>query len=148
MADKSSLALRYTRFNLNRLSLSSRARVVSSDGFQRWQGNKKGIASKWDLILANPPYLSAADLKDLQPEVAWEPAEALDGGKDGLDFYRMIIHDAPAFLKPQGVLALEVGIGQARDVEEMLEGSGAFDTVSIDQDDSRIDRVVMSRLRG
>lgn len=78
----------------------------------------------WDVILANPPYLTAEEMRSLQPEVSYEPAMALDGGEDGLSFYRALtLRYAPA-LKPGGMLAYEIGMGQEGAVSEMLLQAG------------------------
>lgn len=75
------------------------------------------LEGAFDLVVSNPPYIPTADIATLAPEVArFEPRLALDGGADGLDAYRAIIQRLPALLKPGGVFALEVGIGQAEAV--------------------------------
>ncbi len=78
----------------------------------------------FDVIAANPPYLTAQDMRHLQTEVAFEPQQALDGGEDGLDFYRGIIPLWSARLKPGGMLAAEIGIGQESDVMRIFEECG------------------------
>ena len=73
---------------------------------------------KVELIISNPPYIPSAEIEKLQPEVRdWEPREALDGGKDGLDYIRQIIKAAPDHLKPNGILLLEFGVNQAGDIQ-------------------------------
>lgn len=81
---------------------------------------------RFDVILCNPPYLSGADMAALQPEVRFEPAMALYGGADGLDFYRRLAVEAPGALKPGGWLLLEVGAGQAPQVADLLGGGCAL----------------------
>ncbi len=71
------------------------------------------VEGAFDLIVCNPPYLTAEDMAHLQPEVAREPAIALDGGEDGLDFYRRIARALPRRLAPGGRALFEVGRGQA-----------------------------------
>jgi len=80
---------------------------------------------KFDLIVCNPPYVRAGDIPALSPEVRREPALALDGGADGLDFYRRIAREFRARLAPAGRIYLEVGLGQAEDVLRLL-GGGDF----------------------
>src|SRR6185295_6614104 len=76
---------------------------------------------KFDLIVANPPYIPTGEIAGLQPEVRdHDPHLALDGGKDGLGFYRRLAEEAPAFLQPQGKLMLEFGDGQAAAIQEIL----------------------------
>ena len=78
------------------------------------------ISGSYDMICVNPPYIPTSDLALLQAEVKREPALALDGGADGLDFYRRIARDYAAHLNPGGALLMEVGAGQAEDVAAMF----------------------------
>ena len=101
---------------------------------------------RFDLIVSNPPYIPTADLETLQPEVRdYEPLQALDGGADGLDFYRLIVPAAPGHLSNGGWLLFEVGIGQAEAVREMLGRTG-FSELFVAKDPNGIDRVVGGRL--
>ena len=77
-----------------------------------------------DMIVANPPYLTAQDMRELQTEVAHEPETALFGGEDGLDYYRRMIPLWGAKLKPGGMLAAEIGMGQEKDVMRIFEENG------------------------
>jgi release factor glutamine methyltransferase len=111
--------------NARRLGLSGRARfLVHSWG----QGLTLGGAPDpvaWDLIVSNPPYIASSEIAGLAPEVAgFDPAAALDGGTDGLDAYRALIPPAAAVLRPGGLLALEIGYGQAAAVEGLLQAAG------------------------
>lgn len=101
----------------------------------------EGADGKYDLIVSNPPYIDASDMKVLQPEVTFEPVTALAGGEDGLDFYRHIIKEYKQFLKDDGVMAFEVGINQAGAVARMMRQNG-FENVNMREDMSGIDRVV------
>ena len=84
--------------------------------------NLKG--RKFDVIVSNPPYIKSADMENLQREIKdYEPSVALDGGKDGLDFYRIIAKKAPKFLNDGGTLLLEVGYDQAADVIKLLKSA-------------------------
>lgn len=78
----------------------------------------------YDLIASNPPYIKTGELKTLQTEVGYEPKMALDGGADGLDFYRAIIKNWTPRLKEGGAMAFELGEGQAAPVAEMLRQHG------------------------
>ncbi|MBE0601095.1 MAG: peptide chain release factor N(5)-glutamine methyltransferase [Firmicutes bacterium] len=78
----------------------------------------------FDCILSNPPYIKAGELASLQPEVRREPRMALDGGADGLRFYRRLAQDAPRHLKRGGRIWLELGDGQASDVSALFEAAG------------------------
>lgn len=101
----------------------------------------------FDLMVSNPPYIPGADIETLQPEVRdFEPRSALDGGTDGLDFYRQIIRAAPQHLASGGWLLLEVGIGQAREVSQML-AENSFSDIYSAKDSGSIDRVVGGRFQ-
>jgi release factor glutamine methyltransferase len=100
----------------------------------------------FDLIVSNPPYIKRDDMKHLQPEIReWEPAEALDGGEDGLDYYRMMIPEAGFYLRENGSLLLEIGAGQAEDIKEMAADAG-FLFVSLIKDYAGIERILIARL--
>ena len=79
---------------------------------------------RFDLIVSNPPYIPTDECARLQPEVRFEPRMALDGGADGLDFYRRIAREAPAHLSARGMLAVEAGDGQAAAVASLFEAAG------------------------
>ncbi|PKL51870.1 MAG: peptide chain release factor N(5)-glutamine methyltransferase [Nitrospira bacterium HGW-Nitrospira-1] len=96
----------------------------------------------FDLITANPPYIPTPDIAGLQREIKdWEPVEALNGGKDGLDFYRKILSKGRGYLKEHGCILLELGFGQSEDVREIARGSG-FKNISVKKDFAGIDRIL------
>jgi len=96
----------------------------------------------WDAILSNPPYIPTGDLAGLQREVQREPSMALDGSEDGLRFYRVLATDWAKKLRPGGLLAVEVGIGQATDVAALFAAAG-LKTVTTVQDLGGVERVVL-----
>lgn len=96
----------------------------------------------FDVIVSNSPYIPSADCLTLQEEVRREPLMALDGGADGLDFYRRIASDAPKFLRPGGVLLLEVGFDQAEAVMALLAD---FADVQAHEDYQHIPRMIEAR---
>lgn len=96
----------------------------------------------FDVIVSNPPYIPSADCLTLQEEVRREPMMALDGGTDGLNFYRRIASDAPKFLRPGGVLLLEVGFDQAEAVMALLAD---FADVRAHEDYQHIPRMIEAR---
>lgn len=99
----------------------------------------------FDLILSNPPYIRRDDIKNLQPEIKdWEPVEALDGGKDGLDYYRGIIPEARRYLKEGGYVILEIGIGQSDKVRKMAEDTGLI-VISLIKDYAGIERILIAQ---
>lgn len=94
---------------------------VQGDLFTYWQALPEG---ELDLIVSNPPYLTAREMDELQPEVAREPALALAAGEDGLEFYRAIAEHYQKALRPGGALALEIGWQQREAVQALLEAQG------------------------
>lgn len=101
-------------------------------------------AEKFDLIVCNPPYVASGDMEGLQSEVKREPAAALDGGADGMDFYRIIAASARGFLMPDGALMLEAGLGQAERIIEMLRATGDYGEVYSLKDLEGADRMVIA----
>ncbi len=135
--DKSKEALEFARYNagLNRIS---NVVFVRGDLLSAIRPGCGGI----DLLVSNPPYVSASEFKSLDPEVnRWEPSEALVGGDDGLDFYRLIIPEAFGLLAPQGLLAFEVGSSQGFAVRKLMHESGITET-RIYKDYAGLDRAV------
>lgn len=110
--------LAVARANAQRLHLSDRASFVESDYGAELTG-------PFDLIVTNPPYVASADIATLERDVrGHDPRRALDGGADGLAAYRAIAADAPRLLAPGGLLVVEIGAGQQRDVEFLLMNAG------------------------
>jgi release factor glutamine methyltransferase len=102
---------------------------------------------RFDMIVSNPPYIPASDITTLQQEVrGFEPLSALDGGADGLDFYRSITADASHHLTAGGWLLFEVGAGQAPDVLALLRAAGFSQDSFSAKDPAGIERVVGGRL--
>ena len=101
-------------------------------------------ADRLDLILCNPPYLTGEDMESLQTEVRYEPPSALDGGEDGLDFYRRLTAVWKDRLVPGGLLAYEIGMGQQEDVSRILTREG-LEQIHWKEDLSGIVRVVAGR---
>lgn len=102
------------------------------------------IAS-FDLITANPPYIRTSDISGLQREVReWEPLRALDGGENGLDFYRKILSKASVFLKKGGGIFFELGFGQAGAVTEIAAHAG-LKNIELTKDVAGIDRVLKAK---
>jgi release factor glutamine methyltransferase len=95
----------------------------------------------FSMIISNPPYIPSGDIASLPADVRSEPALALDGGADGLDLVRRLVADAPALLAPGGVLALEIGAGQAEATRALLRDAG-FADVQTRKDLAGIERVV------
>ena len=113
-ADISLDALSLTGENASRNKVT--LKTVQSDLFS-------GIEGAFDLIVSNPPYLSGPEMRHLERSLSFEPGIALDGGEDGLDFYRRIRCEYPSFLKKKGALLLEIGASQEKAVCELFEGA-------------------------
>ena len=104
---------------------------------------------KFDVIVSNPPYIPSGDIKGLDKEVAdYEPRLALDGGEDGLNYYRDIVMSVKKHLNDDGCILFEVGIGQAEQVAEILRSEGFTTETFNDYNDPPIPRVVLGRLDG
>lgn len=101
---------------------------------------------KYDIIVSNPPYIKREVIKTLEKEVQREPLMALDGGWDGLDFYRKIIHQADEFLKYGGYLCLEIGYDQKMDVMELIEREEKYTNTYSKKDLYGNDRIVVTKL--
>lgn len=113
----------------------------SKCAFKNNNENKK--YERLDVIVSNPPYIPRAEINKLDKEVKeYEPSIALDGGEDGLDFYRIISKQAPKYLRSNGLLALEIGYDQARDVEDLL--GSYFYNIQVIKDFAGLDRVILA----
>lgn len=123
---------------INKEKLGSRIKIMKSDLFTN-------IKESFDLIYSNPPYIKSDEIEKLQVEVRkHEPRDALDGGEDGLHFYRKIIEKAPEYLNNRGYLVFEIGHDEGKDICALMEDK--FD-VEVIKDLSKLDRVVVGQLR-
>ena len=137
--DISDDALDVARANARTLGFDRRVSFARSDLLDSVDG-------AFDAIAANLPYVRSADIAGLQPEITrYEPVAALDGGEDGLELVRRLAAQAPAHLKPGGMLALEIGDDQAPATEAILRGAG-FADVETHQDLAGRDRVMSGRV--
>jgi release factor glutamine methyltransferase len=141
--DISPSALSVAYRNAARHRVADRTHFVQSDLFA-----DLSVAGPFDLILANPPYIRRSEIANLEPDVSrWEPPNALDGGVDGLDYYRRIAGDAFDYLSPNGALVVEIGADMGSSVTALFCSAGAVNA-QIFQDYSGKDRVVVARQRG
>ena len=136
-ADISADALAVARQNI--ADTGARVTLRQGDLFAAAAGER------FDIIVSNPPYITAEEMADLQPEVCREPALALYGGLDGLDFYRRIAREAPDYLSPGGWLLLEIGSAQAEAVSALL--AERFEALAVYPDMQGLPRAVAARLR-
>lgn len=140
MCDISEEALSVARENAYMNSTADRAEIVKSD----WFADVSGI---FDIIVSNPPYIVTDVIETLSPEVrTYDPRGALDGGVDGLDAYRAIAGGAAVHLKPDGVVAVEIGYDQKDTVSVVFSRQG-FDLVQAVPDYGGNDRVLVFRAR-
>lgn len=130
--------------NANALSLrlQERAQFVLCDF-------SSALNQTFDLVVSNPPYIPTHDIDALAPEVRdHDPRRALDGGADGLDAYRAIAGRARSLLREDGVLIVEIGIGQADDVQAIFSGAGGLDVAAVRPDLAGVARALSVRRRG
>jgi len=135
--DISRKALAVARLNAIKNKVEKEITFIESDLFQTLTADES-----FDIIVSNPPYIPSADILALQREVKdYEPMLALDGGKDGLYYYREMSQKSVMFLKQDGLLAYEIGYNQGPDVSEMLRND--FHDIEIIKDLQKHDRVVL-----
>ena len=134
-SDISAAALDVAGKNAIRIGLAQNINFVKSDLFGSIEG-------RFDVIVSNPPYIAGFEFGTLQKEVLKEPRIALDGGEDGLDFYRKIVRAAPDFLNSGGHLLFEIGFGQLAEIRKIMEADGNFKISGIEKDFNGIERVV------
>lgn len=140
MVEKYPEAIRYAEKNILR-NKAENARVIAGDIFE---GTASG--EKYDLIVSNPPYIAENGVEEVSPETKYEPETALFGGKDGLEFYRVITENYKGSLKQNGMLCFEVGIGQANNVKEILRNAG-FADIGAKKDLNGIERAVYANFK-
>ena len=144
--DISREALLLARENSLLAEVLSRIQFIQGDLFAPFRLLRE--REPFDLILSNPPYINRSEIRDLAREVKdFEPILALDGGEDGLDFYRRILSEAPSYLRKGGWLLMEVGQGQGEKVSERIVRGGHFHRPELIQDFSGIERVVKAQKR-
>lgn len=105
------------------------------------------IDNKFDIIVSNPPYIRTEVINKLSLEVQNEPHIALNGGQDGLDFYRNIVNNAYKYLEMDGYLALEIGYDQKQDVVKIIESSHSYKEIYLKKDLAGNDRIVICKRR-
>jgi release factor glutamine methyltransferase len=140
--DRSPQALALAQENAKRHGVQDRVKFLLGDLLEPLQG--LGLQGRIIAIASNPPYIAEGDLAGLQAEVGlFEPRLALAGGNDGLFFHRRLVREAAGFLEPDGVLAVEVGLGQARHVSALAQDGENYYNVRTFHDMADIERVVV-----
>jgi release factor glutamine methyltransferase len=158
--DISREALALAKENVQRNNVAERIEFLQGDGFAAFDGaaergrparesgspnTRAGRPCSFDLIVSNPPYIPSAEIATLQPEVRdFDPHGALDGGTDGLDFYRLITSQAKAFLKPNGKVMVEFGDGQADAIGKIFE-TEKWIVEAVQEDYSQRSRIIIAR---
>lgn len=144
--DISGNALEVAKENAVSAGVTKQIKFIKSDLFSAL---KKGFGgSKFNMILSNPPYIPSGIIPTLQREITeHEPLLALDGGEDGLDFYRRIIQEAPFYLKKKGLLIMEIGHDQALAIQGLLDDTGKYEEPVIIKDLAGMNRVIKCMLK-
>lgn len=139
--DISNEALKIAKKNAISNNVENQITFISSDIFTNLN------EEKFDIIVSNPPYIKTNVIKNLDIQVQNEPYIALDGGKDGLDFYKKIINESYQYLKYNGYLCLEIGFDQKIDVIELIENTESFTGTYSKKDLFDNDRIIVTRLK-
>lgn len=140
-SDFSQQALATARKNISRHNLEKRIHLLCADLLTAFP-----CTPIFDLIVSNPPYIKAADINELEPEVRdWEPHLALSGGKTGLDSISRICRDAKSLLRPGGRLFMEIGADIGQEAEQVFLKTGGYDQVRVLPDWAGRPRVVQAR---
>jgi release factor glutamine methyltransferase len=138
-----------TDISLQALNIARENARLHGVGVNFLQGDLYGAhdpeSAAYDLVVSNPPYIPSGEIERLGPEIRHEPRIALDGGSDGLEFYRRIISGAGAFLKDGGFLILEMGFSQAGPIKDIFLRSGSFQIIDVVKDYSGIERVIVAK---
>lgn len=140
--DISDKALECCKVNAKKHKLDTRVKIIKSDIFENI--NKNNFDSV-DLIVSNPPYIQRDEIQKLSKSVKeYEPNIALDGGKDGLFFYRKITIEGARYIKSKGLLVFEIGYNQGEAVRNILQESGFFREITIEKDLAGLDRCMIA----
>lgn len=140
MSDISENALEIAKKNATSNEVINKCNFVLSDMFEN-------IDEKFDIIVSNPPYIKTEVINTLDREVQNEPHIALDGGEDGLNFYKIIAENAYKYLNKDGVLALEIGYDQKEEVISLLEKVWAYTNIYCKKDLGENDRIIVCKLK-
>lgn len=140
MSDISKVALDIAKINYEKNIPNDKAEFIQSDMFEN-------ITKKYDIIVSNPPYIESNVIENLPENVKKEPHIALDGGEDGLNFYRILILEASEHLNENGYLCMEIGYNQKESVINLLKESKKYEEIYHKTDLSGNDRVIIARKR-
>lgn len=140
MSDISSKALNIARNNYTKnIEDTSKVEFIQSDMFEEIKG-------KYDIIVSNPPYIESEEINKLDKQVQNEPHLALDGGEDGLEFYRKLAGEAHKFLNKNGYLCMEIGYNQKEAVIQLLKENKNYKEIYSKKDLSQNDRIIIAKI--
>lgn len=139
MSDISEEALKIAQKNAKTNNVLDKCEFIKSNMFEN-------IENTYDVIVSNPPYIKSKVIKTLGKEVQNEPLIALDGGEDGLDFYKIIIQTAYKYLKKNGILALEIGYDQKEEVINLIKENDKYIDIYSKKDLAGNDRIIICNL--
>lgn len=138
-SDISNKAIQIAKLNAEKNLVHKKIEFIESNMFDKIN------VFDFDVIVSNPPYIKTALIEKLDKQVKSEPYIALDGGKDGLDFYRIIVNEAPKYLNNDGMIFLEIGYDQKKDLLELIEKNDNYKETICLKDLSNNDRAIISK---
>lgn len=142
-SDISGSALEISRINAVLNQVSERIKFIQSDMFN----NQAFDGLCFEMIVSNPPYIPGPQIDQLEKQVRSEPRLALDGGSDGLDYYRRIAKESLPYLKKGSFLIMEIGLGQSAKIKNMFKINPKLEIIDIIKDYREIDRIVIAKRR-
>lgn len=140
LADVSREALEIAKVNAQNTNTTEKIKFIQTNMFEKVEG-------KFDIIVSNPPYIETDTIKSLDKQVQNEPLLALDGGEDGLKFYRILVNEGYKYLNKDGYLCMEIGYNQKQKVEELLMQNEKYTNIYTLKDFNGNDRVVIAKLK-
>ena len=140
LADISREALEIAKVNAQHTNTTEKFKFIQTNMFEK-------VEKKFDIIVSNPPYIETDTIKSLNKQVQNEPLLALDGGEDGLKFYRILVNEGYKYLNKGGYLCMEIGYNQKQKVEELLKQNEKYTSIYTLKDFNGNDRVVIAKLK-
>ena len=138
MLDIDRLALEVSKINSKKLLQNRKIKFIESNMFEE-------LEEEFDVIVSNPPYIETNTIKTLSRQVQNEPISALDGGEDGLEYYKILIEESHKYLSDNGYLCMEIGYNQKNEVIELLKENGNYENIYAKKDLSGNDRIVVAQ---
>ena len=143
LIDISAEALLVTSKNIKENGVEDKCNIINSDLFSKLKDSN----IKYDMIVSNPPYINSDVVLTLDESVKKEPVLALDGGKDGMNFYRKILKDAREYLNDKGIIIFEIGYDQLNKIQLEIKKYKEYSIIESIKDYGRNDRVVICRFQ-